>query len=342
MIRQLKRRQWLMVGAAIMAVFAAGAACGGGSASKRADSSAGSTGQTQLKASSGGQPVEQAVNGAVRDPGKVQSGVDGDPGANTDALRGAPNDATGGGANPLALPSQLDRKIIMTATLDLSADEVSKRFEDIGNIATSAGGFIASSTFGNANDRQTASVTIRVPAASYQRAIQDLRKLGDVNSEQSNANDVTEQYTDLQSRLRNLKATEDQYLAFLLKAADLNQVLTVQDRLNVTRADIEQVQGRINLVDHQSDLATITVHLSPPIAAKPEPPKTATTNSPLEVAADSFQASLVVLLGLATVVLAVAAFSWWLVPVLIVAYVITRRQLRTPRDRRPEPPVASA
>ena len=163
MMRQLKRRQWLMVGAAIMAVFAAGAACGGGSASKRADSSAGGTGQTQLKASSGGQPVEQAVNGAVRDPGKVQSGVDGDPGANTDALRGAPNDATGGGANPLALPSQLDRKIIMTATLDLSADEVSKRFEDIGNIATSAGGFIASSTFGNANDRQTASVTIRVP-----------------------------------------------------------------------------------------------------------------------------------------------------------------------------------
>src|SRR5205814_9109803 len=121
---------------------------------------------------------------------------------------------------------------------EITTDEVSKKFEDVGNVAAASGGFIASSSFGNNDDRQTASITIRVPSENYQRALNDLRKLGDVKAEQSGANDVTEQYTDLQSRLRNLQATEAQYLTFLQRATGITDVLTVQDRLNSVRAEI--------------------------------------------------------------------------------------------------------
>jgi hypothetical protein len=86
------------------------------------------------------------------------------------------------------------------------------------------------------------------------------------------------------------------------------------------------VQGRINLVEHQTDLATITVHLDPPAVSTAKP--STGSPGPLEAAADAFQASLDVLLGVATVGLAIAAFSWWLVPLIVLAWVLGRRQLR--------------
>lgn len=231
----------------------------------------------------------------------------------------------GGGA----LPALLDRKIIRTATLSLDVEAVSEKFEDVSNIALGAGGFVSSSTFGNRGESQTASVTIRVPADVYDETLRRLRGLGDVREESSNANDVTEQFTDLESRLRNLQASELRYLEFLTRAADITEVLAVQDRLNATRAEIEQVQGRIQLLDNQAALGTITVHLLPPIAAAADE---GGADTPLEVAQEAFEASLAVLLGIATVAIAVAAFSWWLVPLAIGGWYLGRKQVRAMRQ----------
>ncbi len=348
MTRYLKSHRWLACAAAI-AVTAAlvAAACGGSSklAKDKPPSGArsGDSGGASVQQSAiGAQPPDSQLKSydptdASRSSGGIAAAASG---AGATSPGGNPETSSGSGA-PNALPPTLDRKIIQTATLSITTDEVSKKFEDVGNIAAASGGFIASSSFGTASEKQTASITIRVPGENYQRALAELRKLGDVKGEQSSANDVTEEYTDLQSRLRNLKATEAQYLQFLLKAENINEVLTIQDRLNSTRAEIEQVQGRIDLVQHQTDLATITVHLDPPVLTKVEEPKNGGTSNPLEAAADSFQASLDVLLGIATVGLAVAAFSWWIVPLAIAGVVIGRRQLRVMRDGQPAPPPAS-
>src|SRR5438552_8420200 len=236
--------------------------------------------------------------------------------------------------NVASLPSELDRKIVRTATLTLRADNVAERFQDASSIASQLGGFVSNSTFGNSGSKQTASITIRVPGERYQDALVQLRKLGDVKDENSNANDATEEYTDLGSRLRNLQATEQQYLGFLKQAGNLNDVLTVQDRLGQTRGQIEQVQGRINLLDSQSNLATITVHLEPAAIANGNQ-----TNGtgPLQTARRAFDASLVVLLGLSTAILAVGAFSWWLLPLAVGGWVLARKSLRASRERRVPP-----
>src|SRR3972149_7655643 len=88
-----------------------------------------------------------------------------------------------------------------------------------------------------------------------------------VRSERSEASEVTEEYTDLEARLRNLEATEASYLELLTGAGDIPDILLVQDRLSQVRQEIEQVQGRINLLDNLTDLATITIQLSLPAAA---------------------------------------------------------------------------
>ncbi len=334
MTRYLTSHRWLAgAGALAFTVALLGTACGSSSVAKNKPS-AGSAG--------GGTTVDGSVAGAPANDSQLKS-ISGAEAARQGAVApaaapGASGTSSGRGGAPNPLPSTLDRKIIQTATLTITTDEVSKKFEDVQNIAATAGGFVASSSFGTAGDKQTASITIRVPGDSYQRALSDLRKLGDVKGEQSGANDVTEEFTDLQSRLRNLQATEAQYVQFLLKAQNINEVLTVQDRLNSTRAEIEQVQGRLNLVQHQTDLATITVHLDPPVIAKTDKPNTNGNSGPLEVAADSFHASLTVLMGIATVALAVAAFSWWLVPLAIGGIVIARRQFKPARERQAMPP----
>src|SRR5207245_3779839 len=181
--------------------------------------------------------------------GTTLNSISGSSSGNTGQL--APASSSSGAnastdTNVASLPSELDRKIVRTATLTLRADNVAERFQDASSVATQLGGFVSNSTFGNSGSKQTASITIRVPGERYQDALVQLRKLGDVKDENSNANDATEEYTDLAARLRNLQATEQQYLGFLRQAGNLTDVLTVQDRLSQTRGQIEQVQGRIN------------------------------------------------------------------------------------------------
>ncbi len=72
----------------------------------------------------------------------------------------------------------------------------------------------------------------------------ELRKLAvRVEQESTTSQDVTEQYTDLQARLNNAKATEKQYLALLDKAATVEDMLSIQDSLSRVRTEIEQIQG---------------------------------------------------------------------------------------------------
>lgn len=312
MLHHIQVRRWLAV-AGIAATVAAAAACG--ATSSRDSKPAAGAGTAQYYANDGGKSGATLRTGEAAAPGSDAAA----------APQSAPAGDTGGGG-ALSLPSVLDRKMIMVATVNVTSDNIAGAFEDVANIAAGAGGFVSSSSFGHNGDRETASVTMRVPSERYQDALNRVRKLGEVQNEQSSSNDVTEEYTDLQSRLRNLKATEEQYIGFLARATDIGQVLQVQDRLNQTRAEIEQVQGRINLVEHQTDLATITVHLDPPAVSTAKP--STGSPGPLEAAADAFQASLDVLLGIATVGLAIAAFSWWLAPLIVLAWVLGRRQLR--------------
>ncbi len=312
-IVQRSQQRWL-VAAMLIASMALVVACGSDddSSSELRDGMSYTSGQAPSVDGKSNGAADEAATGAIApDSGRPEGETSGAP----------------GGASGASLAALLDRKIIRTATINIETDAVSRNFEDVSNIAAGAGGFVASSSFGDVgDDKQRASVTIRVPGERYEDTLRQLRQLGEVQSEQVSTNEVTAEFTDLESRLRNLQATEQQYIGFLARAVDLNDVLLVQDRLNMTRAEIEQVQGRIGLLANQTDLATITVHLDPPIVGASEPKSGA--GNPLEVAQEAFEASLVVLIGIATVALAVAAFSWWLLPLAALGFWLGKRQMR--------------
>jgi hypothetical protein len=235
-----------------------------------------------------------------------------------------PDQPVTGPTDPLALTA--DRKIVQTATISLQVSQVGGSFEEVSRIATIAGGFIASSKFALQGDDQIASMTIRVPAASYQDVLNDLRGLGvKVDSEGSNASDVTEEYSDLEARLRNLEATEARLLELMGRATNVNEILQVQDRLNGVRGEIERVLGRISLLDKLTDLATITVHLRPVVGGS------GGTNGGFDFGAEVSKAwdeSLEFLGDVAAGVISVVVFVWWAPLVALPLWFVGSRLLR--------------
>jgi hypothetical protein len=302
--------------------------------------------------------VAFACGGSTDDAGDSEAQRIGEAGGNdtftytTDAALGAVPPSDGDAAEQVELLSDkssggsagagaaqiLDRKQILTATVRIEAEDVTDAFQQAGAIAVAAGGVVFSSTFSGEGDTKTASVTIRIPNEGYQSTLASLRELGDVKREESTGTDVTGEYIDMQSRLRNLTATEAQYLELLGKATNINDILTVQDRLNVTRSEIEQVQGRIALFDNQTELSTITLFLTAPLAVADSG---GSLGNPLEVAEEAFEASLVTLGGIAIGVLAVIAYSWWLIPLVAAGAYIWRRQVKANRQRQQVAPPAA-
>lgn len=218
-----------------------------------------------------------------------------------------------------------DRKIVQTAAMRLEVKEVGASFEDVGRIATAAGGFVSSSSFSNQGISQVASVSIRVPTTRYQEVLADLRRLGTkVVAEDSRTSDVTAEYTDLSSRLRNVEATETQLLELLGRASTINEILLVQDRLNNARSEIEQIKGRMAMLDKLTDLATITVHLQP-VAVGSGGSDGGRLGDEI---AEAWDNSIEFLTDVAAGVIHVIVFAWWLPIVAIPALLIGRSWLR--------------
>lgn len=277
-------------------------------------------------------------------PGGFGGGANGSMGADIGVASTAPAPSMDGGAMPageakvessgqatggsgeLTIPSVLGRTVIRTGQVQLQVESVSDAFERVRQTAEANGGFVADSTiYGGGGKDGSASLTLRVPSERFGQVMADLQALGvEVDTLSTSAQDVTEEYSDLQATLRNLTAVEGQYLELLGRAESIGEVLQVQDRLNQVRLQIEQVQGRINLLDQLTSLSTVSVYLTPVLDDVVEEP----ADGLLDSAREAWEASLETLESIARGVLVVLVFSWWLIPVLLVGGWAVRRALR--------------
>ena len=211
----------------------------------------------------------------------------------------------------------LDRKIIQNTSLDLQVEDVSGAYQKVATIADAAGGYVLDSSSSANQDQPQANLTIRVPASQLDAVLKELRGLAvKVENESSKAQDVTEQYTDLQARLHSAQAVEARYLDLLDRAQTIDDVLKVQDRLAPARLEVEQIQGQINVMDKLSSMATISVSLS----TQPAPVSSSSSHpDPLAAAGAGWESSLTFLRAVGVGVLAVGVFLWWWLPIAIVA-----------------------
>jgi uncharacterized protein DUF4349 len=107
-------------------------------------------------------------------------------------------------------------------------------------------------------------IRIRVPASAFPAATNALRALGIVRGDNTTTEDVSQEYVDLQSRLRNLRAEQNVLLALFDRAKTIKDTLAVQGQLSNVEGQIEQITGRIKYLDARTVFSTVTIHLQEP------------------------------------------------------------------------------
>ena len=144
--------------------------------------------------------------------------------------------------------------------MGVEVDDVGAAIDDIGDLAKRMGGWVVSS------DRpllHAGSVSVRVPADMLDQAVLDIRALSlRVQYESSDSRDVTDEYVDLSSRLKNTMATEEALLKLLERAEKVDDALAVQQNLSRVQEDVERLQGRIKFLEQTSAYSLLNVSLS--------------------------------------------------------------------------------
>jgi len=171
---------------------------------------------------------------------------------------------------PGALPPTEERMIVRTGEMSLVVENVTQASDEIAQLARRFDGYVVSSHISGEEEEMRGWISIRVPDERFDQALAELRNLAvRVTSESTSSQDVTEEYVDLKSRLKNAEATEQQYLALLEKAEDVEDILRIYESLSRVRQEIEQIKGRMQYLERTSSMSLISVHLEPESTAKP-------------------------------------------------------------------------
>jgi len=160
-----------------------------------------------------------------------------------------------------AIPS---RKIIYTTDLRLAVDGFEAAAERLKQLVHERpGAFIArSDVSGSSGSSRSGQWTIRVPVEHQDGLVAELMKLGELQRAALDSKDVTEEYFDVESRIKNKKVEEERLLEHLKRTtAKLEEILAVEREISRVRGEIEQAQGRLNLLANLTALATVTVHI---------------------------------------------------------------------------------
>lgn len=157
----------------------------------------------------------------------------------------------------------VDRKIVRTGSMSMEVEDIIKAQTEIADIAVQYDGYVVSSNLNAAKENPRGFISFRVPAEKFDTALAKLRQLAvKVTNENTNSQDVTEQYTDLKAQLSNYEATEAQYLELLKKADNVKDMLEVQRELSNVRGNIERIKGRMQYLERTSDTSLIEVSLT--------------------------------------------------------------------------------
>ena len=158
-----------------------------------------------------------------------------------------------------------DRKIIRNAEVVLEVDDPGEAQSKVSAVAEQFGGFVVTSEITQYGSSQRVTITMRVPADRFGQAMEALHAAGTrLISEKVTGQDVTEEYIDLQARIRTKQALEAQFLEIMKQARTVEDALEVQRQIADVRGEIERLEGRRRFLENQSSLSTIKITLNAP------------------------------------------------------------------------------
>lgn len=196
------------------------------------------------------------------------------------AEQAAPATTSGGGvvseiAAPAPVPT-IGPRVIKTADLTVSVDKgsFSDRFDSASLIASKYHGFVVDSQT-EGTQAKAGSLVIRVPSASFDQAMSELRGLGEIEQQSVNGTDVTDQFVDLAARLRSWEAQHRVLLRLMDRANSIEETMRVQNEIQRVQFEIEAIKGQLRVLRDQTSLATISLsmHEAGVVAPQGDPSK---------------------------------------------------------------------
>ncbi len=233
------------------------------------------------------------------------------------------------------------RKIIYEGNMFLVVEDTEQAAEEIQAMAVSAGGYVARMNGYRQGDRMVYDITIRVPAEKFENARISLRKLAvRVEREDISTEDVTDQYYDIEARLKTLKETEAELTELLRetreRGGDVDEIMKIYDRLTRIRSEIESLQGQLNRLDKLVAFSTLNIHLEPHILSEPIKPQEEWSLA--EIVHSSINTLVDILAGLAAlairfVIVVVPVALILLLPIALILWGVNRWQKRRHRPQ---------
>jgi hypothetical protein len=215
-----------------------------------------------------------------------------------------------------------ERIVIMNARMEIVVNAPDQSLERISRMADQMGGFVVNANLyktqlADGQEVPRASITIRVPAEKLEEAITIIESESDrlPLNKSIQSQDVTSDYTDLQSRLKNLEAAEAQLIEIMDSANKTEDVLNVFDQLTRVREQIEVIKGQIQYFEESARLSAISVELIPNEVVQPI---SIGGWQPVGVVKNAIQALINALQGLVDVLIMLVLF---VLPILAVIFI---------------------
>ena len=245
--------------------------------------------------------------------------------------------------------ADVERLVIKNSNMTIVVDDPALSMDHISALADEMGGYVV-----NANLYQTelesgmkvhqATITIRVPSERLNEALQRIRDETDlpVVSENTTSQDVTGEYTDLQSQLTNLEAAEQQLQEIMDSAVKTEDVLAVYNQLTQVRGQIEVIKGQMKYYAQSAALSAISVELLPNEAVEP---LTIGGWQPGGVAKDAIQAlidalKIIMTMGMWIILFIVPVLAIVLLPPILIIWALLRWRARRKAKAAAAPPQA--
>ncbi len=243
-------------------------------------------------------------------------------------------DAGGGGATGATVPAGAEvpgvpREVITTADLVVRVDDVEVAADQARDLATGAGGFVAQQS-ADLEEGRTASITLRVPAGTFDDLMDGLTGLGEVLERELGTQDVTDQVVDLEVRIANTEVSAQRLRELLAQADGVPNLLAIETELTNRETQIEQMKGQLQVLRDQVDLSTVTVRFTEERETDPE------VADDLPGFVKAFRSGAVALANVGLVLLAAVGFSLPFAPFLAAAW-FGRRWWRRRRPKAPKP-----
>ncbi len=170
------------------------------------------------------------------------------------------------------VPKVFEKKIIKTGHISMESKNLAGSRKMLDSLVRGCDGYAASENFNDQGNLISYNLSYRIPAEKFDEFLAIIEKGPDkILSKSINAQDISEQYYDIQTRLENEKQVEKRYLELLKRANTVRDILDIEEKLGKVRQEIESKEGRLRFLDSQVSYSTLNIYIYQKKQLKYEP-----------------------------------------------------------------------